>query len=300
MSQVITFVDYRPPARYDGVPWAQARVQEASSPAGPWTLIDTLDLEPQDSDPTEPAARSLTTALASDEPGLWYRLVFVDYHFATSQPTEAIQNIEPSGRDYLTLDEFKEARTLKGTDHADTAILRAITTASRAVDLLTGSRRFWLDPDDQQVRYYTATLQGSLEVDDLVVLTELATDPRGNGSFDRVWVKDTDFYLGPLNAQADGKPYERVLPAHRCRWMLPTWVQRGVRVTGQFGWPSVPDGAATATLIIASRYVLRMREAPFAIVTAGVDVGAVARIAGDDPEVCSALADLHRSSVWLS
>lgn len=299
MSQVITFVDYIPPARYDGVPWLQARVQEAPAASGLWTLIDTVDLDPVDTDPTSPQPRSITTGLASDDPGLWYRLVFVDYHFAASQPTEPIQNVEPSGRDYATVDEFKAMRTLQGKDYADAEIRRAITTASRVVDLLTG-RRFYPDPDANQIRYYTATASDHLDIDDLVELTQLATDPRGTGAWDRVWTKDTDFYLGPLNAEADGKPYEEIRAAHRCRWLLPTWLTRGVRVTAQFGWASVPAGATTATLIVAGRYVLRMRQAPFGIVTAGVDVGAIARIAAADPEVQTALAWLGRHSAWLA
>lgn len=299
MSQVITFVDYIPPARYDGVPWEQARVQEAAAASGPWTLIDTVDLDPVDADPTRPQPKSITTALASDDPGLWYRLVFVDYHFATSQPTEAIQNIEPSGRDYATVDEFKAMRTLQGKDYADAEIQRAITTASRVVDFLT-SRRFYADPDANQVRYYTATASDHVDTDDIIEITELATDPRGTGVFDRVWVKDSDYVLTPLNAEADGQPYEEVRAAHRCRWLLPTWLVRGVRVTARFGWATVPAGATTATLIIAGRYVLRMRQAPFGIVTAGVDVGAVARIAAQDPEVKTALQPLCKAEAWIS
>lgn len=299
MSQVITFVDYRPPARYDGIAWEVARVQEAASASGPWTSIDDIPLSPVDSDPTDPQARSLTTSEASDTAGLWYRLIFVDYHFATSQPTEAIQNIEPTGHDYATLDQLKADRSMQGQNFADAAMSRAISTASRAVDLIT-NRRFWLDADADQVRFYTAHSRLAVEIDDLVELTELATDPKGDRSFDRVWTLDTDFHLTPLNAEADGRPWERIQPAFRGRWLLPTWCVGGVRVTGQFGWLSVPEGVVTATLIMAGRYVLRMRQAPFGIVTAGTDVGAVARIAASDPEVQSALADYHRADAWLA
>lgn len=299
MSQVITFVDYRPPARFDSQAWVQARVEEAATAAGPWALIDTLDLDPLDVDPTQPAARSLTTDQASDDPALWYRLTFIDYQFAQSLPTVPIQNVDVSGYDYLTLDEIKAARTMLGQSYADAEYRRAITTASRASDLICG-RRFWLDADATQVRYYTPTMRGSLEIDDIVDVQEVATDPRGDRTFERTWTVDTDYHLGPLNAQVDGRPWERILPAHTCRWLLPTWALASVRVTGQFGWLSVPAGVSTATLIMASRYVLRQREAPFAIVTAGMDVGAVARIGSTDPEVMSALADFRRGDVWLA
>lgn len=299
MSQVITFVDYRPPQRFDAVPWTTARVQEAATAAGPWTTIDDIALSPVDADPSDPAARSVTTSLASDTPDLWYRIIFVDGASATSQPTDPIQNIESRGRDYATVDEAKADKHLQGQNYADAAISRAITTASRAVDLMT-NRRFWLDADNTGVRYYTAHSSRGVEIDDLVDLVEVATDPKGDRSFDRVWAEDTDFHLTPLNAALDSRPWERIVPAHNGRWLLPTWCVGGVRVTGQFGWAEVPAGVVTATLIMTGRYVLRMRQAPFGVITAGTDVGAVARIAASDPEVQSALADFHRADAWLA
>lgn len=99
MPQVITFEDYVPPARYDGIPWTDARVYEGASSTGPWTLIDTITLTPVDSDPANPAERSFTTELASDTPALWYRIIFVDGTGDVSQPTDPVQNIAGGSSD---------------------------------------------------------------------------------------------------------------------------------------------------------------------------------------------------------
>lgn len=94
MSQVITFSDYRPIARYDAVPWSEVRVQEGESSDGPWTTIDTIAISPVDDDPSDPATRSFTTAEADDALGLWYRLVFYDAIGDSAEPTQPVQNTE--------------------------------------------------------------------------------------------------------------------------------------------------------------------------------------------------------------
>lgn len=105
MTQVVSFEGYTPPARFDTVAWTDAKVQEATAAAGPWTLIDTLALDPVDADPTDPATRNLTTENATDPPGLWYRIIFVDAGTGVSQPTAAVQNLspQPGVRDLCTL-----------------------------------------------------------------------------------------------------------------------------------------------------------------------------------------------------
>jgi hypothetical protein len=71
-------------------------------------------------------------------------------------------------------------------------------------------------------------------------------------------------------------------------------------VTGVFGWPTVPDGVVTATTILATRILRRQREAPFGIVTVGIEQGAVARIGRTDPDVQNALCDFIKSSAMIA
>src|SRR4051812_22717090 len=107
MSQVVSFADYTPAARFDDVPWSAVKVEESDSSSGPWELIDTLTLSPSDPDPSDPQSRNLTTDNGSDEPGLWYRLTFVDGGGGTGQPTDPIQN-GVSMVQFATADEFAE------------------------------------------------------------------------------------------------------------------------------------------------------------------------------------------------
>lgn len=73
---VVSFTDYRPAPRYDGEAWVEARIEGSDLEAGPWAEIETIALDPVDTDPADPLSRSFTTELATDE--VWFRVVFVD------------------------------------------------------------------------------------------------------------------------------------------------------------------------------------------------------------------------------
>jgi hypothetical protein len=77
MTFVVTLRGFTPPARFDGLPFTQARIDEGGAQAGPFTPIDTLALAPLDADPTNPASRNLTTGNATLQQG-WYRVAFLD------------------------------------------------------------------------------------------------------------------------------------------------------------------------------------------------------------------------------
>lgn len=197
---------------------------------------------------------------------------------------------------YVELEVFKETAQLSGQTFADRDIQLALLSASRGIEAATG-RRFWLDADATSARYYTPDSVRSLEIDDLVTLTSLLIDRGGDGTFEETWTNGTQFVLVPNNAASDYRPYEAVkvrsnygYPAY----LLPC-VERSVKVTGRFGWPSVPPDIQSATTIIASRIVKRSREAPFGVVfSAGLDSTAAVRIAQGDPDVLPIIARYSR------
>lgn len=195
--------------------------------------------------------------------------------------------------EYLTATELEATLELSGTSFADDDITLAISAASKAVEYAT-NRRFWADADVNQVRYYTAMSEEEVWIDDLVALTELATSPGGDNVFSDVWTVNSDFYLEPLNAAADGWPYTKVRVSLRSGLWLPCYV-RSVRVTGKFGWSAVPDGVKQAAKLIASRLVKRSREAPFGVVSMGMDAGA-AQIAREDSDVQAILGPFVREN----
>lgn len=192
--------------------------------------------------------------------------------------------------EYATAVELKKSLELTGETFADDDIARGLTAASRGIDKALG-RRFWLDADANQIRHYTPDSRTVIDIDDLVTLTSIATDRDGTGVFGTAWTA-ADFLLEPLNAQADGEPWTQVRLHPRSSQRWPGY-PRSVRVTGKFGWPTVPPGVKEATLMIAARLVRRVREAPFGVVAVGMD-GAAMHIARTDPDVKMLLHGLSR------
>lgn len=191
---------------------------------------------------------------------------------------------------YITSDELKATLTLSGQSYADEDVAAAIAAASAGVDLLckrkgtTSRLGFQKDADATQVRYYTPESLYGLDVDDIVSIASVLTDPAGDGTFSYTWTANTDYSAEPLNAAADGWPYTRLTVRQNGTYTFPVGYVRSVKVTGQFGWPAVPDAIVQATTILASRLIKRARETPFAVVGVGLD-GAAVRIAKSDPDI---------------
>jgi hypothetical protein len=190
----------------------------------------------------------------------------------------------PETNAYVELEEFKSTAELTGTSFSDQDILTALVAASRGIDQAFG-RRFYPDIDANQIRYYSPDSPTWLRIDDLITFTALATDQGGNGTFSNTWTQNTDFVLEPLNAVADGTPFQSIKANSRSSLYFPTTYPRTVKLTGKFGWATVPAGIKEATTLVAARLVKRTREAPFGIVSFGLE-GAAVRAASmmRDPE----------------
>jgi hypothetical protein len=182
--------------------------------------------------------------------------------------------------------------------YVDIEIQKQVQAASRAIDGATG-RRFWLDADNTQKRIYTPISSKLLPIDDVVDCQKVEIDRNGDGTFEETWTKDTDFTLEPANAPADFWPYERLRTrALRGRYFplladafggVGAGVENSVRVTGQFGWSTIPADIVTATEVLTVKLLKRTREAPFGIVTMGADQGTALRLAKTDPDIASLL-----------
>jgi hypothetical protein len=141
MAVVVSFENYQPTARYDGVPWTEALIQEAATADAldaDWTTIDTIALSPVDADPENPASRDFTTenGTAAD---LWYRIVFADASGDELLPTVPVQNTTPIAA-YATVAEL--ARILKirqptpeQTDAMERVLLAAAGEINAEIDL---------------------------------------------------------------------------------------------------------------------------------------------------------------------
>lgn len=139
MTQVITFENFLPPPRYDSLPWTDYQIEESDLTTEPdiatvWTLIDSGTITPIDTDPTNPAARSFTTEVASDTVGLWYRLIFLDATGDDTLPTTPVQNLADIPT-YASVHEL--ARILKirsPTTEQRAAMRRVLITATGEID----------------------------------------------------------------------------------------------------------------------------------------------------------------------
>lgn len=198
------------------------------------------------------------------------------------------------GQNYTTVEAVKKTRQLSGTTYADDDIEIAIGAASRAIDLLTNRHFYRDDPAaDQVVRYYTPSAPGLVLIDDLIpdATNEVAT---GRIATFTALAENTQFVYGPLNAAADSRPFTRLEALTNGCFPV---CARSVRVTGRFGWPAIPEAIEQAAGILASMLMLRHREAIYGVILAGSEIGAIARIARDDPHVSMLTAGYVRKVV---
>jgi len=169
---------------------------------------------------------------------------------------------------YLTLAALKASASFSTvkTDH-DADIERAVEAASRSVDRYC-SRRFYLD-GSASARYLTCRPGEvySLPTPDIGSVTGLTvkTDDDWDGTYENTWTKDLrsgsyGFMLEPTNAAAEGLPFTRL---HAVVSIFPT-VPQGVEVTAKWGWPAVPTDVTQATLILATRLLMR-KDTPFGV-----------------------------------
>jgi len=196
---------------------------------------------------------------------------------------------------YVTLAALKATLSISATTWNDD-LTAAIAAASRAIDEECG-RRFYADDDATSVRYYTPNVASHLTIDDLAALTSVYIDTAGTGSYTTLWTAGTHFHLSPYNAAEDGWPYTELEVRGQSGAYLPCYT-KSVKVTGQFGWPTVPNAIAQATGILAARLFKRAREAPFSVFGMGVD-GSAVRISRTDPDVAMLVKPFSRNRMIL-
>lgn len=200
----------------------------------------------------------------------------------------------PGDIDYITPEVLKATLQLDGTSYADRDIQRAISAASRGIDWECG-RRFYADTDATQIRYYQPIDAYTVLIDDLITLTTLQTDQDGDGTFEETWTVNSDFFLEPLNAAADGWPFTRLcLNPSAASQGFPAGRPRSVKVTGKFGWAETPDAIVSATGLVASKLLKRSREDPGGSAEAIALGGAAVRLVGADPVVRGLIAPYVR------
>jgi hypothetical protein len=191
--------------------------------------------------------------------------------------------------DYITIAELKASLGI--TDSVDdTALTRALTFASRAVDKHC-RRRFTLD-GSATARTFKVNDWRCLYVDDFSTLTGLivATDDNGDGTFETTWTITTDYLAGPFNNLVDGRALTKIEAVGGRSF--PRGLRPGVQITAKWGWPAVPEEVKQATLLIAAR-LFRRKDSPSGVAGSG-EFGVVRVSRYEDPDACMLLADFIR------
>lgn len=141
MSQIISFEDYTPSARFDAIPWSEVRIDESDtdtlSDETVWTQIDVVALSPLDGDPTSPATRNFTTDQASDAADLWYRVTFADANGNTSLTSAPVQNLEFPVVAYATV-ETLAAQLKVNAETRRVDLQRVLDAAAREINTEIG------------------------------------------------------------------------------------------------------------------------------------------------------------------
>lgn len=199
-----------------------------------------------------------------------------------------------AARDYATLGEVK-ARLEIDDAIDDVALEAAIEAASRMIDGHCG-RFFYRTPSE--TRDYAASsslrLTGGDGLDDLVSVAAVATDDDGSRAYASAWLA-TDWELEPANAAAHGQPYTRLYVAPESARRFPT-ARRAVRITGVFGWPSVPAPVREACVLQAIR-LWKRPDAPFGVM-GSPELGQLQALTRLDPDVVTLLRPYVRRGVY--
>lgn len=189
---------------------------------------------------------------------------------------------------YATIGDLKTRIGI--TDTTDDTVLSAVLEAvSRSID--NYCHRTFGRTAAATVRYYTPKAADEVLIDDCVSLTEVATDADGDRTYEDTWAA-TDYDLLPENAAADGWPYTSIATSPDGDYSFPR-VRKGLKLTGTWGWSSVPPPVKEACLIQAFR-IFKRKDAPFGI--AGSPEMGQMRIGRLDPDVLW-LLDVYRNIV---
>jgi hypothetical protein len=191
---------------------------------------------------------------------------------------------------YATLAELKASLGI--TDNTDNTALESVLDSAdelinNYVDTKVGFGR-----TSSQTRYYTADRFDFVLTDPIVSISQLATDVNGDGTYSQTWTSN-DYILAPRNAALDNRPYTEIdtSPFSNADYNFPVGYLE-VKVTGIFGWPSVPAAVKQAALIQAGA-IWASRTAPFGAV-GSESLGGVLRMSAALHPEARALLEAYR------
>jgi hypothetical protein len=195
---------------------------------------------------------------------------------------------------YATLAQVKAA--LRITDSVDDTLIEMARES--ASDLIDGYCGRTFTTSGTVTRVFAPADDYVLQTDDIAGTAVAITSSTGaDGVFDVTW-KTTDYQLEPLNGVSNGQtvPFTRIRAIQDYLW--PTaGGEATVRVTGVYGFPSVPIVVTQATVLQASRIFTRL-QSPLGVAGFG-EMGVVRVTRALDPDV-AALVEPYRRIVGVA
>jgi len=173
---------------------------------------------------------------------------------------------------YCSLADVKAS--LRITDTIDDALIEnSINSASRLIDQYCN--RYFYSSAAGEIRYYQANDGFTCWIDDAQNISSVETAVTDPTIFDTTWGVG-DYQVLPANRTANGGYYPITAITATDNYLFPVWADMAlVKVTGQFGWSSVPDPIKFACIIQASRLFKRL-ESPLGV--AGVSDMGIMRV----------------------
>ncbi len=227
--------------------------------------------------------------------------------------------------DYCTLADLKARANIADTSH-DTVLAAEITAASRAIDrwckrgdnafVATNATRYYDVPVsasgpprqggyrqsfvvDQVAGVYLPNYQRPVvEIDPLLAVTTLATDPAGDGSYGTVW-DPADYDLLPLNAAADGRPYRHLRPRLNGAKTLPVGPAM-LRIVGSWGEAATVPPAINRVCLLQAFRMFRRNDSPYGVINELVTAeGGAVLVPKIDPDIKRLLCDGGFIEEWI-
>ena len=190
---------------------------------------------------------------------------------------------------YATLAEVKSA--LRISDSVDDTLLEmAVESASRLIDGYA-NRVFY--SIGTATRYYVAQDDYSVEIDDISSSSiTLQSANNADGIFDNTWTIN-DYQLEPLNGVSDGQSWPYTSIRAIGQYLFPiSGGEALIKLTGVYGWASVPVAIKQACIIQASRIFKRL-DSPLGVAGFG-DLGAIRVSSQLDPDVAQLVSVYRR------
>lgn len=173
-------------------------------------------------------------------------------------------------------------------------VVSMMTAISRLIDQFC-RRKFYAEV--AVTRYFDSDHSMTLVLpEDMSAVTSIATDEDGDGIFERTWAA-TDYYLAPVNAPSFEKPYTEIRVEVYGTKVFP-YGRRRVRVTGNAGWPAVPQQVVEVTLLEAER-LLGVSKSPTGVV-ANEGMGTATTVPALHPTSKMMLMPLRRMRIGVA